>query len=161
MLTLHRPSNVDEKINLKNIIYTIVEKSNNLPIIFPVHPRTKKILLNLNIKANNLFLVDPLSYLEFNYCVSNSLCVITDSGGITEETSILDVPCITLRDNTERPETVTLGTNELAGTNTEKYHIFFKKLFSGKWKKSKKIPMWDGKSGDRIVKHLLDNQNNL
>ncbi len=154
VFTLHRPGNVDEINKLEEIINAVLKNTNEFPIIFPVHPRTKKILSNLKIKFNNLFLIDPLSYLEFNYCVKNSFCVITDSGGITEETSAMNIPCLTLRDNTERPETVTLGSNELIGTNTKKYNNFFEKLFSGKWKKAKKIPMWDGKASNRIIKHL-------
>ncbi|MDF7913149.1 UDP-N-acetylglucosamine 2-epimerase, partial [Listeria monocytogenes] len=88
-----------------------------LPLVFPVHPRTAKILKGLGISNDNLHLIEPLSYLEFNYLVENAKLVITDSGGITEETTVMGIPCMTLRDNTERPETVTIGTNELIGTN--------------------------------------------
>ena len=156
VLTLHRPSNVDDKLKINEIINAIIKNSRGLPIIFPVHPRTKLIIKDLDIKADDLILTDPLSYLEFNYCVKNSFCVVTDSGGVSEETSVMNIPCITLRNSTERPETITLGTNELAGDNTNKYAFLFKKLFSGNWKKSSKIPMWDGKAGERILNHLLE-----
>jgi len=107
VLTLHRPANVDEERDLKIMIDEIVEHAHNLPIIFPIHPRTKKIFDNLDIKHNTLHTTDPLSYLEFNYLVKYTKAVITDSGGITEETTVLGIPCITLRNNTERPETIT------------------------------------------------------
>src|SRR5690606_14919513 len=111
--------NVDEADKLKILMNEITNNTRGLPIIFPMHPRTAKIFNELGIFADNLHIVDPLGYLQFNYLVENSMAVITDSGGITEETSIMGVPCITLRDNTERPETITLGTNELIGTNPE------------------------------------------
>lgn len=117
VITLHRPANVDEEGKLKGLMDEIVNNSNGLPIIFPVHPRTAKVLDHLGIKAPNLFMIEPLGYLEFNYLVQSAKAVITDSGGITEETTVTGVPCLTLRDNTERPETITIGTNELVGTN--------------------------------------------
>jgi UDP-N-acetylglucosamine 2-epimerase (non-hydrolysing) len=126
-----------------------------LPIIFPVHPRTAKNLQSLGINADNLYFVEPLSYLEFNYLVERAKMVITDSGGITEETTVLGVPCVTLRDNTERPETITVGTNELIGTNPNAIKPALETLFAGKWKKGAIPPFWDGKTSERIVNHLL------
>ena len=113
VLTMHRPANVDEAEKLKALMNEIVSNVRNLPIVFPIHPRTAKIFIDLGIEANNLFIVEPMGYLEFNYIVKHSKAVITDSGGITEETTVMGIPCITLRDNTERPETCTIGTNEL------------------------------------------------
>ena len=95
-----------------------------------------------------------MTYLEFNYLVDNSLCVITDSGGITEEATVLNVPCITMRNTTERPETVELGSNELVGDDFEKFKKLLKKLFDGKWKKAKVPKFWDGNASNRIVEIL-------
>src|SRR5690606_14890179 len=117
VMTLHRPANVDQELHLKALIDEIILQSRSLPLIFPVHPRTAQIIEHIGIKASNLYLIEPLSYLEFNYLVKHAKAVITDSGGITEETTVMNIPCMTLRDNTERPETCTMGTNELLGTD--------------------------------------------
>lgn len=156
MLTLHRPANVDEADKLKALMAEIVSNVNDLPVVFPIHPRTAKIFNDLGIKANNLHIVDPMGYLEFNYMVKHSKAVITDSGGITEETTVMGVPCITLRDNTERPETITIGTNELIGTNPEAIKPAMAKLFSGEWKKGGVPELWDGKAAERIVEKLIE-----
>lgn len=158
LLTLHRPSNVDSETHLISLIQAIINNSNHLPIVFPVHPRTKIILEKLNINLKNLCLIDPLSYLEFNYLVKNSLAVITDSGGITEETTIMGVPCMTLRDSTERPETVTIGTNELLGTNPESLKPYMQKALKGDWKKGTIPNLWDGNTSERIIAALIDLQ---
>jgi UDP-N-acetylglucosamine 2-epimerase (non-hydrolysing) len=121
-----------------------------------VHPRTAKVLKNLNNFAQKLYLVKPQPYLEFNYLVQNSKAVITDSGGITEETTVMGVPCITLRDSTERPETVTIGTNELIGTDPGNIKPALDRLFAGEWKKGSIPEKWDGKAGERIVSHLME-----
>lgn len=155
VLTLHRPSNVDQKEKLKEFINEIVIASKGIPIIFPVHPRTKLILDNLNIKFDNLFFIDPLGYLEFNYLVKNSLCVITDSGGITEEATFLNIPCLTLRDNTERPETITVGTNILVGTNPKNLREPMEEILNKNGKSGSIPDFWDGKASERIVKHLV------
>jgi UDP-N-acetylglucosamine 2-epimerase (non-hydrolysing) len=155
VLTLHRPANVDGEQKLKTLLGKIIEGSKGLPILFPVHPRTAKNLQNLGVNAPNLFMVEPMSYLEFNFVVKNSKAVVTDSGGITEETTQMRIPCITLRDNTERPETIEIGTNELIGTNPENVLPAFEKLFAGKWKKGGIPPLWDGKTAERIIAHLL------
>lgn len=151
VLTMHRPANVDESTKLKRTIDEIVNNVNGLPVVFPIHPRTAKIFKELGIAADNLHIVAPLGYLEFNYLVKNSKAVITDSGGITEETTVMGIPCITLRDNTERPETCTIGTNELIGTNPDNIKPALDILFSDKWKKGGIPPLWDGKTAERII----------
>jgi UDP-N-acetylglucosamine 2-epimerase (non-hydrolysing) len=156
VLTLHRPANVDEGATLRKLMETIASGVEGLPVIFPIHPRTAKVFNELGISAPNLHIVEPLGYLEFNYLVQNAKAVITDSGGITEETTVMGVPCITLRENTERPETVSVGTNELVGANPEKVGTALDKLFSGEWKKGGIPFLWDGKAAERIVKHLVN-----
>lgn len=156
MLTMHRPANVDEAEKLKALMDEIVNNVHGLPIIFPIHPRTAKIFTDLGIMADNLFIVEPMGYLEFNYMVKHSKAVITDSGGITEETTVMGIPCITLRDNTERPETCTVGTNELIGTNPNAIKPALEKLFSGNWKKGGIPELWDGKTSDRIIEKLIE-----
>jgi len=156
VLTLHRPANVDEESKLDSLLKEIIESSQNLPIIFPVHPRTAKVIQSRlsNLQAKNLHLVEPLSYLEFNYLVEKSKAVLTDSGGITEETTVMGIPCMTLRDTTERPETISIGTNELLGTNPEIIRPTMEKLFSGNWKKGSIPELWDGKTAERIIEVL-------
>ncbi|MBD8488683.1 UDP-N-acetylglucosamine 2-epimerase (non-hydrolyzing) [Echinicola sp. CAU 1574] len=156
MLTLHRPANVDEEVKLKAMMEAILEGTGSLSVVFPVHPRTAKVLKNLGIENDRLHYVEPLSYLEFNYLVKHSKGVITDSGGITEEASVMNVPCLTLRDNTERPETIELGTNELVGTDPSKLKPYLERMLSGQWKQYQQIPLWDGNTSDRIVKILLE-----
>lgn len=156
VMTLHRPANVDEEAKLKELLDEIINHSKNLPLIFPVHPRTAKILKNLGIAHQRLFMIEPLGYLEFNYLVERSFAVITDSGGITEETTVMGIPCMTMRDNTERPETITIGTNELIGTNPKAIKPALKKLFSGNWKKGSIPELWDGHTAERIVNTLLE-----
>lgn len=156
VMTLHRPANVDEEEKLVGLISEIITHSDNLPLVFPVHPRTAKIIEKLGIKHNRLHMVEPLSYLEFNYLVENAKAVITDSGGITEETTVMGIPCMTLRDNTERPETITEGTNELLGTDPKAIAPAMQKLLSGNWKKGSIPKLWDGNTAERIVDILLD-----
>jgi len=155
VMTLHRPANVDQEDSLKDLINTIVQSSNGLPLVFPVHPRTAKMLASAGINASNLHLIDPLGYLEFNYLVKYAKAVVTDSGGITEETTVLGVPCMTLRDNTERPETCTIGTNELLGTKPAAIPPAFKTLFDGEWKKGDVPELWDGKAAERIIDSII------
>ena len=158
VMTLHRPANVDDEAKLKELLDEIISNSNGLPLIFPVHPRTSKILATLNIGHQQLQTIEPLGYLQFNYLVENALAVITDSGGITEETTVMGVPCMTLRDNTERPETVNLGTNELIGTNPKSIKPALEKLFAGEWKKGSIPELWDGNTAKRIVSILKNLQ---
>jgi UDP-N-acetylglucosamine 2-epimerase (non-hydrolysing) len=153
-LTMHRPANVDEAGKLKGLMNEIVTNVHGLPIVFPIHPRTAKMFNDLGIEADNLHIVEPLGYLEFNYLVERSKAVITDSGGITEETTVMGVPCITLRENTERPETCTIGTNELIGTNPDNIKPALDQLFAGRWKKGGIPPLWDGHAAERIVEIL-------
>jgi len=155
VMTLHRPANLDEEAKLKDLLIEIINHSQKLPLIFSVHPRTAKILKNIGIEHERLYMIEPLGYLEFNYLVERSFAVITDSGSITEETTIMAIPCITLRDNTERPETITIGTNELIGTNPKAIRPTLKKLFSGNWKKGSIPELWDGQTAKRIVVILL------
>ncbi|WP_407640585.1 non-hydrolyzing UDP-N-acetylglucosamine 2-epimerase [Algoriphagus boritolerans] len=155
VMTMHRPANVDQEQSLKAMIDAILEGTGGLPIFFPVHPRTAKNLENLGIQAPSLHMCEPLGYLEFNYLVKNAKGVITDSGGVTEETSVMNVPCVTLRDNTERAETIHLGTNELVGTDPKKLKPYLDKIMKGEWKKYQGIPLWDGKTAERIVTILI------
>ena len=161
VMTMHRPANVDEEAHLKALMEQIITNVHGLPIIFPIHPRTAKIFYNLwgneeQVKAlfPNLHIVDPMGYLEFNYLVERAKVVVTDSGGITEETTVMGVPCITLRDNTERPETCTVGTNELIGTDPAAVKPALDLLFSGEWKKGAIPALWDGHTAERIVEIL-------
>lgn len=156
VLTLHRPANVDGEYKLKELLEEIEKQSRDLSIVFPVHPRTAKKLTEIGFNSPRMSFVEPLSYLEFNYLVERAKCVITDSGGITEETTVLGVPCITLRDSTERPETVTVGTNELIGTDPSALAPYMNLLFSGKWKRGSIPELWDGQTSSRII-DILNN----
>lgn len=156
ILTLHRPANVDEEEKLVAYLEEIDQCTNNAPIIFPVHPRTASKLKGARLNAPNIHFVEPQGYFQFNYLVKNAKGVLTDSGGIQEETTVLGVPCITLRDNTERPETVRVGTNELIGTKIEAIKPALEKLNSGNWKKGGIPEKWDGKTAERIVNLLSE-----
>jgi UDP-N-acetylglucosamine 2-epimerase (non-hydrolysing) len=156
LLTLHRPTNVDEPANLKGFLDAVLQGTNDCPVLFPVHPRTRKSLELINFAHERLLQIDPLGYLEFIYLVKNAKAVITDSGGITEEATVLGVPCMTLRDSTERPETVDIGTNELIGTNPRNLAPHLENIAAGKWKKGSVPDLWDGKTSERIVQILLD-----
>ena len=155
VMTLHRPSNVDKPDKIKSILSTVENHCKDMPVIIPIHPRTRNNIEKFNIKVKNIKLVDPLGYLEFNYLVQNSIGVITDSGGITEETTVMGIPCITLRTTTERPETITIGTNELIGDDPSKLPYYLNKMIYGNWKKGSIPELWDGKASQRIVEFLL------
>ena len=162
VMTMHRPANVDEETHLRLLMEQILTNVHGEPVVFPIHPRTAKIFYGLwgdesNIKRlfPNLHIVEPMGYLEFNYMVKHARAVVTDSGGITEETTVMGVPCITLRDNTERPETCTIGTNELIGTNPNNIKPALDNLYAGQWKKGEMPPLWDGHTSERIVDILL------
>lgn len=154
VLTLHRPANVDKGDSFARLLRAIADCTRGLPVVFPVHPRTAKTLRDLNEVPDSFRLVDPQPYLEFNYLVKHAKAVITDSGGITEETTVMGVPCMTLRNSTERPETVTTGTNELIGTNPADLSPALDRLFAGKWKQGAIPEKWDGHTGERIVQAL-------
>ncbi len=153
VLTLHRPANVDEEGALRAMLGAIEEGTRGCPVIFPVHPRTRKTLEASGL-PESFECVEPMSYLEFNHLVKNAFGVITDSGGITEEATVMGVPCMTLRDSTERPETISMGTNELVGTDPEALKPYLDRLFAGEWKEGMVPPLWDEKVGVRIVEHI-------
>ena len=160
VLTLHRPSNVDDKSTFSGILDALLTVAEKLPIIFPVHPRTKAKIEEFGfadaIANSNISLIDPLGYLDFMRLYSGAKVVLTDSGGLQEETTVLGIPCLTLRGNTERPVTITLGTNVLVGTDTEKISEAAAKILDLRSEISnKKIPpLWDGKAAGRICDEL-------
>jgi UDP-N-acetylglucosamine 2-epimerase (non-hydrolysing) len=154
VMTLHRPSNVDDGQRLHALLAAIAQGSRGLPVVFPVHPRTAKILARLDALPESIKPVEPQPYLEFNHLVRHAKGVITDSGGITEEATVLGVPCMTLRDTTERPETVDIGTNELLGTDPARICPALQRLFEGRWKRGAVPEKWDGRTGERIVEAL-------
>jgi UDP-N-acetylglucosamine 2-epimerase (non-hydrolysing) len=156
LITLHRPANVDDPDNLTRLLDVIINETGDWPVIFPVHPRTKK---NLHSKFSGnprLILVEPMGYLEFIYLVKSAKAVITDSGGITEETTVLNIPCLTLRNSTERPETILLGSNQLIGTDPDNLIPYLQAVKKGQWKESVSPPLWDGLTSERIVKKLIE-----
>lgn len=161
LLTLHRPSNVDEKESLFKIVKALGEISKRIPIVFPAHPRTQKSikdfnLLNLLPIANQQFiLTEPLGYLDFLKLEMNSKFVMTDSGGIQEETTALNIPCLTLRSTTERPITITQGTNTLVWNNTERITEEAFKILDGKGKQGTCPELWDGQAAERIIEILF------
>lgn len=155
LLTLHRPANVDDPAKLVEFLDAILEGTEEYHVIFPVHPRTRKSLEAVNFENERLVQVDPMGYLQFIFLLKYARAVITDSGGITEEATVLDVPCLTLRDSTERPETVTIGTNELVGTNPRDIAPYLERLSQGQWKKGTTPELWDGRTSERIVEVLL------
>lgn len=154
VLTLHRPANVDNSGRFARMLEAIAEGARDLPVVFPVHPRTATTLRSLPGFPAGLHLVEPQPYLEFNWLVKHAKAVITDSGGITEEATVMGVPCLTVRDTTERPETITLGTNELIGTDPARLRPALDRLFAGQWKQGGIPDKWDGRAGERIVAAL-------
>jgi UDP-N-acetylglucosamine 2-epimerase (non-hydrolysing) len=154
VVTLHRPANVDDPVRLNAMLAAIGGGCRGLPVIFPVHPRTAKSLGASSTVPKNIKLVEPQPYLEFVHLVRHAKAVITDSGGITEETTVLGVPCMTLRDSTERPETVSVGTNMLVGADPSKLGPALDTLFDGRWKQGAIPEKWDGRTGARIVTEL-------
>jgi len=161
VLTLHRPSNVDSVDTLKRIIDALEEISERLPIVFPVHPRTRKTIAEFGFsarieKAKGLRLIEPLGFLDFLGLYSHARLVLTDSGGLQEETTVLGIPCLTLRENTERPITVEQGTNTIVGTDREKITTAAFAALNGSLTTSRHVPpLWDGNTADRILDALL------
>lgn len=156
VITLHRPNNVDDPENLHRLLSAISGSAGAKKVIFPVHPRTRKVIDSFGSSvAGGIYLAEPMGYLEFNYLVERAFAVVTDSGGITEETTVMGVPCMTLRNSTERPETCTVGTNELLGTDPAAIKPAMQRLFEGKWKRGGVPEMWDGRASERIVDVLL------
>ncbi|MFN2439737.1 MAG: non-hydrolyzing UDP-N-acetylglucosamine 2-epimerase, partial [Chitinophagaceae bacterium] len=156
LLTLHRPANVDVPSKLQDLLQAILNGTEDAFVVFPVHPRTKQQLEVLQFSHPRLLQIEPMGYLEFIYMIRHAKGIITDSGGITEEATILNVPCMTLRNSTERPETVTLGSNELVGTDPSNLLPFLRRLQFGQWKKASVPPLWDGHTAERIVTKLLE-----
>jgi len=153
LVTLHRPSNVDDSAELARILSALNELASDIQIIFPVHPRTAQMIRGLQLHdfSPNLQLVEPLGYMEFLKLQCHAAFLITDSGGIQEETTFLGIPCLTVRENTERPITVTMGTNILVGKDMERLKLEARKILSGNGKKGSVPPLWDGKAGERIA----------
>jgi len=159
--TIHRPSNVDKEEDLLKIFEIFEAIQNEIKIVLPLHPRTKNSIekYGLNEKFNameNLIIVGPQGYLDFLHLVSNSKFVLTDSGGIQEETTYLKIPCITMRFNTERPVTLTEGTNVLVGNDKEKVLENFNKIMDGNFKEGKIPELWDGNAAERIVRKIIN-----
>ncbi|MFD3293995.1 UDP-N-acetylglucosamine 2-epimerase (non-hydrolyzing) [Aquirufa sp. KTFRIE-69F] len=162
VMTMHRPANVDTKEGLESILELIELSSKDTKIIFPIHPRTRAHMEKFGLaerldQAQNLIMTEPLGYLEFIQLMSNATAILTDSGGIQEETTYLGVPCLTFRDSTERPITVTLGTNQLlSDLDPKKTYAALQEILAGKVKKGSIPPLWDGKAAERIAAQLAE-----
>ena len=156
LVTLHRPSNVDEPDSLAAILAALSGASRDLPLIFPIHPRTRARISSQSIPLSpTLSIIDPLGYLDFLALESRATVLITDSGGIQEETTHLQVPCLTVRENTERPITVSLGTNILIGQDMSRLKAEVTSILAGKAKRGQSPPQWDGHAGERIADTIL------
>ena len=156
LLTMHRPSNVDTSEKLTNILHAFEKIQRKITILFPIHPRTRKMLYEFGLqrqieRMKNLILLDPIGYLDFLKLMENATFILTDSGGIQEESTVMGIPCLTLRKNTERPITIEQGTNLLVGSDTEKIVEESLKILSGHGKTGQIPPLWDGKASERIV----------
>ena len=170
LLTLHRPSNVDKRNTLMNIVSGLTKVSSKIPILFPAHPRTRKMINKFNLQSyfvdltdnelpittNNIYLANPFGYLDFLNLMAHAKLVLTDSGGIQEETTVLDIPCITLRDTTERPITLSEGTNVLVKDDPERIVEEVEKILAGESRKGCCPSIWDGHTAERIVKILAE-----
>ncbi len=167
MLTMHRPSNVDDKSILQGILEALHTIGEALPIIFPIHPRTRKMVQQFGLehffteggKARGIWLTEPLGYLEFLHLNMHAKMVLTDSGGIQEETTVLGVPCITMRHNTERPVTCEVGTNVIVGNDPARILAAGEAVMSGEWRSGEIPEKWDGRAAQRIVEWLVQNWN--
>jgi UDP-N-acetylglucosamine 2-epimerase (non-hydrolysing) len=151
LVTLHRPSNVDDSQALKNILESLLAVHDQLAVVFPVHPRTRARIAQFGLNADRLHLLEPVPYIEFLALQKRATVVITDSGGIQEETTYLQVPCLTLRSNTERPITVTMGTNTLVGVDRHKLAAELSAILDGRGKRGSIPPLWDGHASERIA----------
>jgi UDP-N-acetylglucosamine 2-epimerase (non-hydrolysing) len=152
LLTLHRPSNVDDEIAFRSILEALAAIGRDLPVVFPAHPRTVARMRSFGVETGNgLRVVDPLGYLDFLHLQKHATLVLTDSGGVQEETSILGVPCLTLRNNTERPITLTRGTNRLVGTDRGRIVSEARRILSRPRRRRAPIPLWDGRAAERIA----------
>ena len=154
LVTLHRPSNVDDREMLRAIVEALRELSAELPIVFPVHPRTRQRIAEFGLDlgdSSRFALMEPVGYLEFLALQRDARVVITDSGGIQEETTYLGVPCLTVRENTERPVTVELGTNVLVGRDMDRLKTEARRILAGEGKRGERPPLWDGRAGERVA----------
>ena len=159
LCTLHRPNNVDSKLSLEKILVTLNSLAQKKKIVFPIHPRTRTKMKEFGIDytlSENVIITDPIGYIDFLCLIKNASLIITDSGGIQEETTYLGIPCVTLRNNTERPVTISIGSNYLAGTDVSKLSKIVTDILNGNVKKSHIPPLWDGKSAERICKILAN-----
>ena len=161
VLTMHRPSNVDDAVVFSRILDALEVIQRDMPILFPIHPRTRKNMGKLGLQERidglaNLHLLEPIGYLDFLKLQSSATIVLTDSGGIQEETTVLKIPCITLRENTERPITAEIGSNQIVGTDTEKIIAAYRNAISGDWREPAVPPFWDGHAAERIVRIMKD-----
>ena len=151
LVTLHRPANVDDSVRLKGILESLLQVNEDLAVVFPAHPRTRTRIADFGLNVGRLLLLEPLPYVEFLGLQSRAAVVITDSGGIQEETTYLGIPCLTMRENTERPITVSVGTNVLVGSDPKKLRAEFMRVLDGKAKRGSVPPLWDGRAGERIA----------
>lgn len=157
LLTMHRPSNVDDPKVLEQLLFTFKEISCKLPVVFPVHPRTSQSIVKAGLQVEKMpaiNFIEPVDYLDSLSLQMHARVVFTDSGGMQEETAYLDVPCVTLRENTERPVTLELGTSTLVGNDPQRILTAFDRVMSGSYKHAKPIPLWDGRTAERITEHL-------
>ncbi len=164
LITLHRPSNVDVRENFVNLLDAFAEIEKELSIVFPIHPRSRKMMHQFGLdkkasKMKNLKLLDPIGYLDFMQLMRRAKLVLTDSGGIQEETTYLGIPCLTMRENTERPVTIEIGTNILIGSDTERVVTEAKKILRGDVKNGRIPELWDGRAAERIVNILVEKYN--
>ena len=160
-LTLHRPSNVDDMAVFGRIVDALEVIAKRMPVVFPIHPRTRKNIESADVGRRiggmaNLKVIEPLPYLDFSKLMLSAKVVLTDSGGIQEETTFLGIPCVTLRENTERPPTVEVGTNRVVGTDTGRILSAFEESVGGSRRDAKVPPLWDGRAAERIVEVMLD-----
>ncbi len=160
LVTMHRPSNVDDPVVLESMLSLLVDLSEALPLVMPMHPRTRAAIVRNGLSrllggATGLKTVDPVPYRENLSLMADARLVMTDSGGMQEETAVLNVPCLTLRENTERPVTLSLGTSRLVGNDPDRIRAAFAEAVHGRWRRGKTIPLWDGRAAVRVAAELV------
>ena len=156
LVTLHRPSNVDDPAVFGEILEALRNIAEEMTVIFPIHPRTAKRISEFGFETGKICITTPCGYLEFLNLTSQAKVVLTDSGGLQEETTIMRIPCLTLRNNTERPVTITHGTNIMTGTNHDRILSGFRRVVSGEWRPSGPPELWDGHAAERIVRVIKE-----